>query len=42
MAKPPGYVEVSERIIDFRAAYPDGSLQAEIVELRDDLVIVKA
>ena len=39
---PPGYVEVSERIADFRAAHPDGSLQAEIVELRDDLVIVKA
>jgi len=42
MAKPPGYVEVSERIQEWRAAYPDGSLQAEIVELRDDLVIVKA
>ena len=39
---PPGYVEVSERIAEFRAAFPDGSLQAEIVELRDDLVIVKA
>jgi hypothetical protein len=39
---PPGYVEVSERIAEFRAAYPDGSLQAEVVELRDDLVIVKA
>ena len=39
---PPGYVEVSERIADFRERFPDGSLQAEIVELRDDLVIVKA
>jgi len=39
---PPGYVEVSERITEFRAAYPEGTLQAEIVELRDDLVIVKA
>ena len=39
---PPGYVEVSERIQEFRAAHPDGSLQAEIVELRDDLVVVKA
>ena len=39
---PPGYVEVSERIAEFREKYADGSLQAEIVELRDDLVIVKA
>ena len=39
---PPGYVEVSERIQEFRDKHPDGSLQAEIVELRDDLVIVKA
>ena len=39
---PPGYVEVSERIQEFRDRHPDGSLQAEIVELRDDLVIVKA
>ena len=39
---PPGYVEVSERIAEFREQFPDGSLQAEIVELRDDLVIVKA
>lgn len=28
---PPGYKEVSERIQDFRAAHPEGSLQAEIV-----------
>ena len=39
---PPGYVEVSERIQEFRDKHPDGTLQAEIVELRDDLVIVKA
>ena len=39
---PPDYVEVNERILEFRAAFPDGSLQAEIVELRDDLVVVKA
>ena len=39
---PPGYVEVQDRIVEFRAKHPDGSLQAEIVELRDDLVIVKA
>jgi hypothetical protein len=39
---PPGYVEVDERIIEFRDKYPTGTLQAEIVELRDDLVIVKA
>jgi len=39
---PPDYVEVNERIIEFRDKHPDGSLQAEIVELREDLVIVKA
>jgi hypothetical protein len=43
MAGPPkDYVEVSERLQEFRDKYPEGSLQAEIVELRDDLVIVKA
>lgn len=36
------YVEVSERIQHFREQYPEGSLQAEVVELRDDLVVVKA
>ena len=39
---PPDYVEVSERIQEFRDKHPEGSLQAEIVELREDLVIVKA
>lgn len=39
---PPGYVEVSERIAEFRDKYPHGTLQADIVELRDDMVIVKA
>lgn len=36
------YVEVSERIQHFRDAFPDGSLQAEIVSMTDTLVVVKA
>lgn len=43
MSGPPkDYVEVSERIVEFRSKHPEGSLQAEVIELRDDLVIVKA
>lgn len=36
------YVEVSERIVHFRDAYPDGTLQAEVVSLTDSLVVVRA
>lgn len=36
------YVEVSERIQHFRDAYPEGSLQSEIVSMSDSLVVVKA
>ena len=37
-----GYKEVSERIQDFRAQYPDGSLQSEIVPSPfDGFIIVK-
>ena len=39
---PPGYVEVSERIAEFREKHPDGSLQAEIVSMTDSMVVVKA
>lgn len=36
------YREVSERIQDFRAKHPEGTLQSEIHTLTDTLVIVKA
>lgn len=36
------YVEVNERIMAFKAAHPDGSLQAEIHTLTDSLVVMKA
>ena len=36
------YVMVNERITAFREKYPEGSLQSEIVDLRDDLVVIKA
>ena len=39
---PPGYVEVSERLQEFRDKYPEGSLQAEIVQMSDSQVVVKA
>ena len=44
MSKPDlsDYVEVSERIQHFRDAYPEGSLQAEVVSMTDTLVVVKA
>lgn len=35
------YVEVSERIQEFRAKHPDGTLQSEVVHISDSLVIVK-
>lgn len=37
-----GYIEVNERIIAFKAAHPEGSLQAEIHTLTDSLVVMKA
>ena len=42
MPAPPDYVEVNERILEFRDKHPEGSLQAEIVSLTDALVVVKA
>lgn len=40
---PPDYVEVNERIVEFRAAHPDGVLQAEILPSPvDGFVVVKA
>jgi hypothetical protein len=36
------YVPVNERIDTFKTAFPDGSLQSEIVELTDSRVTVKA
>jgi hypothetical protein len=40
---PPDYVEVSERIAEFREKHPDGSLQAEIVPSPvEGFVVVKA
>ncbi len=37
-----GYIEVNERIGAFKAAHPEGSLQAEIYHLDDKLVVMKA
>lgn len=37
-----GYIEVNERIIAFKAAYPEGSLQAYIHTLTDSLVVMCA
>lgn len=36
-----GYVEVKDRITAFMEKYPDGSLQSEIVEFTDTIVIMK-
>lgn len=36
------YIEVAERIAAFKAAHPEGSLQAEIHTLTDALVVMKA
>lgn len=36
------YIQVNERIIAFYAKFPDGSLQSEIVELNDHLVVMRA
>lgn len=40
--KESGYVEVNKRIESFKEAHPDGSLQSEVVEFGEDIVIMKA
>ena len=37
-----GYVTVDQRIIAFKEAFPDGSLQSEIVLMSDNKVVIKA
>lgn len=37
-----GYVTVDQRIIAFKEAFPEGSLQSEIVLMSDNRVVVKA
>ena len=39
---PPDYVEVKDRIVQFRDMYPEGTLQADIVSHTDTLIVVKA
>ena len=39
--KSTGYVEVKDRIKVFMEKYPEGSLQSEIVELSDTLVVMR-
>jgi hypothetical protein len=36
-----GYVEVKDRIKEFMERYPDGSLQSEIVEMTDSIVVMR-
>ena len=36
------YVQVNERIVAFYAKHPEGSLQSELVELNDHLVVMRA
>ncbi|MBX6364511.1 MAG: hypothetical protein IRZ00_11650 [Gemmatimonadetes bacterium] len=36
------YVEVAERIRAFHETYPHGSIQTEMVHLRDDMVVFRA
>jgi hypothetical protein len=36
-----GYIEVKDRIIAFYAKYPNGSLQSEMIELGEDIVVMK-
>jgi hypothetical protein len=38
----PDYIQVNERIAAFKATYPEGSLQSEIITLTENLVVVKA
>lgn len=37
-----GYVDVAERVREFYAKYPEGSLQSEVIEMTDSRVTVKA
>lgn len=37
-----GYIPVNQRIETFKEKYPEGSLQSEIVEFGEDIVILKA
>lgn len=37
-----GYIQVNDRITAFHQAYPEGSLQTEIIEMSDTKVVVKA
>ena len=36
------YVEVNERIEEFKKDYPDGKINTEILEVRDDFILMKA
>ena len=36
------YVDVAERIAAFKKAYPEGTLQSEVINLTDNRVVVKA
>lgn len=40
--KESGYIEVKDRIIAFYEKHPEGSLQSEIVEFGENIVVVKA
>lgn len=37
-----GYIEVKDRILAFYEKFPDGSIQSEVVELGEDIVVMKA
>lgn len=37
-----GYVDVAERVREFYARFPEGSLQSEVIEMTDTRVTVKA
>lgn len=40
--KTSGYVEVKDRITEFYNKFPNGSIQSEVVELNDAIVVMKA
>jgi hypothetical protein len=42
MSFAPDYIQVNERLIAFREKYPDGCVQAEIIELSDARVTMRA
>ena len=37
-----GYVLVNERVTAFRMLYPEGSITTEIIDMHDDIVVMKA